>query len=144
MAKSKRKKRPSKKDSSIEITVRQLWEADNGIARLLNSPKLNAVDAWRLRTLGPALDATRQARYALVRKYAIAGSLNNGSANIETSDLDDFSTEWDAQLDEPLGIKVIPIPLVRLAEAELTPAELLTLEFMIIDPEPSEPVEDAE
>lgn len=144
MAKQKRKKRPPKKNNSIEITVRQLWEADSGIARLLNSPKLNAVDAWRLRTLGPALDATRQARYDLVRKYAIAGSINNGSANIETSDLNDFGAEWDAQLDQPLGIKVIPIPLARLAEAELTPAELLTLEFMIIDPEPPEPVEDEE
>lgn len=144
MAKSKRKKRTLKKDNSIEITVRQLWEADSGIVRLLNSPKLNAVDAWRLRTLGPARDATRQAHYDLVRKYAIAGSINNGSANIKTSDLDAFDVEWDAQLDEPLGIKVIPIPLVRLAEAELTPAELLSLEFMIIDPEPPEPVEDAE
>ncbi len=144
MAKPKRKKRKSTPDPSIEITVRQLWEADNGIARLLNSPKLNAVDAWRLRTLGPALDATRQARYDLVRKYAIAGSINNGSANIQTSDLDAFGMEWEAQLDQPLGIKVIPIPLARLAEAELTPAELLSLEFMIIDPEPPEPIEDKE
>ncbi len=144
MAKAKREKRPSKKDNSIDITVRQLFEADSGIARLLKSPKLNAVDAWRLRTLGPPLDATRQAYFDLVREYAIAGSVNNGLANIRTSDLNDFGAEWDAQLDQPLGIKVVPIPLARLAEAELTPAELLTLEFMIIDPDPPEPVEDAE
>lgn len=144
MAKPKRKKRKPNPDPSIPITVRQLWEADNGIMKLLNSPKLNAVDAWRLRKLGPALQATRQAHFDLVREYAIVGSINNGSANIKTSDLDAFGVDWDAQLDQPLGIKVIPIPLGRLAEAELTPAEFLTLEFMIIDPEPPAPAEEEE
>ncbi len=144
MAKPKRKKRVPKKDPSISVTVRQLWEAEDGMIRLLKSPKLNAVDAWRLRTLGPALNATRQAHFDLVQKYAITGSINNGSANIRTSDLDAFGIDWDAQLDESLGEKIIPIPLARLAEVGLTPAELLTLEFMIIDPEPPEPVEDEE
>lgn len=144
MTKTKRKKRKPPPDPSIPITVRQLWEAEDGITRLLKSPKLNAVDAWRLRTLGPALQATRQAHFDLVRKYAISGSINNGSANILTSDLDAFGIDWDAQLDESLGEKIIPIPLARLAEVGLTPAELLALEFMIIDPEPPAPAEDEE
>lgn len=134
MAKAKRKKTPPTKDNSIEITLRQLWEAGEAITRLRKSPDLNSMDAWRLRNLGPALDAAKQAQFELAKKYAPASA--NGMVSIKPSEQEAFNAEWDIQLDEPLGERVIPTPLARFSEVGLTSDELLTLEFMIIDPEP--------
>ncbi len=134
MAKSKRKKRPPKKDTSIEITRRQLWEAREGIIRLLKSPELNHIHAWRIRKLLEPLQALQNEHIDLVAEHAIGEPKADGTIDIR--DRKDFNEKWFARLDEPLGEKIIPLLLEGVAKVGLTPLEMITLEFMIIDPEP--------
>lgn len=133
MAKAKRKKRPPK-DMSIEITLRQLWASREGIVRLLRSTELNHVHAWRIRKLMEPLEALQKEYANLVREHALGEA--NGDGIIQVRDRPDFDKKWSAQIDEPLGEKIIPMPLEQFARVGLTPLEMITLEFMIIDPEP--------
>lgn len=144
MTKAKRKKRPPKKDNSIEIALAQLWGAADGITRLLKSPELNHIDAWRLRKLLGPLQALQQEWVALVREHALDATPNeDGTINVR--DRNGLDEKWAVRLDEPLGEKIVPIPLERFAGVGLTPAEMITLEFMIIGPEPAPaPTEDSE
>lgn len=137
MAKTKRKKRLPKKDASIEITLRQLWVAREGIARLLKSPELNHVHAWRIRKLLAPLEALQNEWADLIREHALSEPNENGTIKIR--DRKDFDEKWSDRLDEPLGEKIIPVPLEGFSKVGLTPLEMISLEFMIIDPEPPPP-----
>lgn len=141
MAKTKRKKRLPK-DSSIEITLRQLWLAREGIVRLLGSPELNHVHAWRIRKLLEPLGALQQEWIDLIREHALGEPKDDGTIDIR--DRKDFDEKFAERLDEPLGGKIIPMPLEQFAKVGLTPLEMITLEFMIIDPEPPPSAEDEE
>lgn len=142
MAKSKRKKRPPAKDNSIEIILRQLWEARDGIIRLLKSTELNHVHAWRIRKLLQPLEALQREWGDLIREHALGEPKDDGTIDIR--DKKSFDEKWADRLDEPLGERIVPITLSQFAKVGLTPIEMITLEFMIIDPEPPEPVEDEE
>lgn len=144
MAKPKRKKRPPKKDNSTEITLRQLCVAADAIKRMRKSPDLNPMDAWRLRNLGPALDAAQATQFEIAKSYAENGAGENGRVQIPMAEIENFNKEVEAHLDELSGERVIPIPLTRLSKVGFPPEELLSLEFMILDPEPPVPVEDEE
>lgn len=134
MAKTKRKKRAPTKDNSTEITLRQLWIARGGIGRLLGSSELNHVHAWRIRKLLEPLQALQKEYFDLVGEYALGEPKADGTIDIR--DKKDFDEKWDVRLDELLGEKIIPLPLEQFAKVGLTPLEMITLEFMIIDPEP--------
>lgn len=144
MAKPKRKKRKPTPDPSIEITLRQLCGAADAIRRMRKSPDLNSIDAWRLRNLGPVLDAAQATQFEIAKSYAENGAGENGRVQIPVAKIEKFNKEIEDQLDELSGERVIPIPLTRLSKVGFPPEELLSLEFMIIDPEPPEPVEDEE
>lgn len=133
MTKKKHKQRPPKKDNSIEITLRQLWASREGIVRLLRSTELNHVDAWRIRKLWEPLEALQKEYANLVREHALGEA--NGDGIIQVRDRPDFNKKWSAQIDEPLGEKIIPMLLEQFAKVGLTPLEMITLEFMIINPE---------
>lgn len=95
-----------------------------------------------MRHLGPALDAAQRTQFEIAKSYAADGAGDNGRVQIPVAEIDKFNKEIEAHLDELLGERVLPIPLARFEKMGFTSDELLTLEFMIIDPEPPAPAED--
>lgn len=146
MSKTK-KRRPAKrvanKPEPIDVTLQQLWGGADAMFKILNTSTLEAVVAFRLSKLVSALTSVEEARRNLIAKYAANGANSPDSGDsggavamqVAPDDMTEFRAEFDTILDEPFDGKVLPLQLNQLETVGLTPFELSSIYFLIVDPD---------
>jgi len=128
----------------MNVTVRQILEAQRPLQRLMQQPFPGAV-AFRLVRLGRQVDAElaayQEAQRAMAQTYGERdedGELitqPGGGVPIPEPQREAFAAERDELMATTVELAVDPLPVRVLNGMSISPADLLLLEWLIVDDE---------
>ena len=111
--------------------LRDLWQAQTELSKLLTTDTLDVVVTWRLSKLVSVLGKLDKSRVLLIEKL---GELNgSGILEVKGENTEEFTRQFNELLEEPLN--TVSVELDKLAHANLSAVEMSRLSWLIIGPD---------
>jgi hypothetical protein len=118
----------------MKLKLRQIWASQQAMPKLLNKELANVKASYWIgrnaRVLDVEFDALNQKRIALVRRF--------GNEDKKTKQWDipqekrtEFNLLFEQLLDTEVEVNITLIDLEMIADAKLSPIDLVAIEFML-------------
>jgi len=114
------------------MTLLNLWQSRSTLTELRDRNDLGLVVAWRLSSLLVALADLGQRHDNLITSLAPVDANGNIQLMAGSKEIEEFSRQLEELLQEPMP-DFQPIELERLTDANLSPAQLANLKWLIIE-----------
>lgn len=117
----------------MKINLKQIWNAQQSLSKLITQDLELKSSYWinkQAKKLQKELEAINEQRVKLVKKYGE----KQKDGNYKVKKMEPFMKEFNKFLETEIEIELQTIPFEYLKDAKLSPADFMTLDFLIKEP----------
>jgi hypothetical protein len=118
----------------MKLKLKQIWASQQAMPKLLNRELADVKTSYFVGKNARALDVEygglNQKRILLVKKHGIEDTKSN-QWNVPKEKMEQFNKEFESLLESEVDVEITAVDVIGLADAKLTPMDMVSIDFMI-------------